>query len=45
MDPMAENTAVASGANIVSESIIQGTTVIGGKVAEKLSQDLMKKKN
>lgn len=42
---VAGTAAVSSGANIVSESIIQGTTVVGGKVAEKLSQDLMKKKN
>lgn len=42
---VAGKAAIAAGANIILESIIQGTTEIGGKVAEKLSQDLMKKKN
>ncbi|KIA95217.1 hypothetical protein OC25_07855 [Pedobacter kyungheensis] len=36
---------VDAGANIVSESIIQATTTAGGKVAEKMSQELIKDKN
>lgn len=42
---VAGKAAVESGVNIVSESIIQGTTAVGGKVAESMSQEMMKKKD
>lgn len=42
---VAGKAAVEPGVYIVSESIIQGTTAVGGKVAESMSQEMMKKKD
>lgn len=41
---VAGKAAVEAGANAVSETIIQGTTFTGGKVAEKLSEEVLKDK-
>ena len=41
---VAGKAAVDAGANIVSESIVQGTTAVGGKVADKMPQEIMKDK-
>jgi len=41
---VAGEVAVKAGANIVSESIIQGTTTLGNKVADKMAQEMIKKK-
>jgi hypothetical protein len=42
---VARKAVVASGINIVSETIIQGTTAVGGKVAERISQEALKNKD
>lgn len=41
---VAGSAAVEAGANVVAESVVQGVTMVGGKIAEVTSEEMMKKK-